>query len=562
MSKETNVPLSTTNSVVEGDVEAILPPLPANSLHRGLKARHISMIALGGSIGTGLIIGTGAALARAGPASLFIAYSLVGLNVYVTMTAVGEMATYLPTGVGFSGYAARFVDPALGFALGWNYLFKYLLASPNQLTAAAVVLQEWVPRDKVNPGVWIAIFLIIMFAVNYIGIGVFGEIEFWFSSVKVVTFIGLIILGLVLALGGGPNHDRTGFRYWKNPGAFAEFPGIDGDTGRFVAFVSILVNAAFAYMGTELVGVTAGEAQNPSHTIPRAIKLTFWRIIFFYCLSVFFLGMIVPYNSTELAFANKASTGASASPFVVAIKVSGIKVLPAIINAAILLFVLSTANSDLYIASRTLYGLARTGQAPKFCGYTNERGVPVWNLIIGSLISCLAFLNVSGNSQQIFLYFVNVVSIFGMLSWFALLLTHIRFIYARRVHGITNDKLAYTAPFGLTGSYIALAFTSLMCIFKNFTVFIPSKSYGNFDYKNFITGYIGFPVCIIMYLAWKWIHKTKILKPHEVDLQTDRRRILEEEEIYLAMKREAEDAKGGKARLPGRIYRRFFSWLI
>ncbi len=446
--------------------------------------------------------------------------------------------------------------------LGWNYLFKYLLASPNQLTAAALVLQEWVPRDKVNPGVWIAIFMVVILAINYIGIGSFGEIEFWFGSAKVVTFVGLILLSLILSLGGGPNHDRTGFRYWNDPGAFATYPGIEGDTGRFVAFASIFVNAVFAYLGTELVGVTAGEAQNPSHTIPRAIKLTFWRIVFFYCLSVLFLGMVVPYNSKDLAFANKASTGASASPFVVAIKTSGIKGLPAVINAAILLFVLSSANTDLYISSRTLYGLAKTGQAPKFCGYTNQRGVPVWNLIIGCLVGCLGFLNVSGSSQVVFTYFVNVVSIFGLLSWFSILLTHVRFIQARRAQGINDDALAYVAPLGLVGSCIALAFTLLICIIKNFTVFIPSKSYGKFDYKTFITGYIGFPVFIVMYLGWKWYYGTKLLRPHEVDLQSGRQKILEEEERYLRLRREAEDGKIGKGRLLGRIYRRLFSWLF
>ncbi|KAJ9642596.1 amino acid transporter [Knufia peltigerae] len=559
------ITLNPINSVLEGDVEAMKPPQQpaAGNLHRGLKARHISMIALGGSIGTGLIIGTGAALAKAGPASLFLAYCTIGLNVYVTMTAVGEIATYLPTGVGFSGYAARFVDPALGFSLGWNYLFKYLLAAPNQLTAAAIVLQEWVPGDKVNPGVWIAIFMILILAINYIGISYFGEIEFWLSSVKVITFIGIILISLILALGGGPNHDRTGFRYWKDPGAFANYPGIGGGKGKFVAFASIFVNAAFAYLGTELVGVTAGEAERPSHTIPRAIKLTFWRIVVFYCLSILLLGMVVPYNSKELAFANKASTGASASPFVVAITISGIEVLPAIINGAVLLFVLSTANTDLYISSRTLYGLAKTGQAPKFCGYTNQRGVPVWNLVIGTLVSCLAFLNVSGNSQQVFLYFVNVVSIFGMLSWVSILITHIRFIQARRAQGVRDETLAYTAPFGLGGSCVALGFTLLFCLIKNFTVFIPSESYGDFDYKTFITGYIGFPVYIIMYLAWKWYHNTKILKPHQVDLQSDRQRILQEEERYLMLQREAEDSEVGKTRtVVRRVYRRFFSWLM
>lgn len=190
-----------------------------HDLHRGLRARHITMIAIGGAIGTGLIIGTGAALARAGPASIFISYTAVGFLVYLVMCALGEMATWLPLSSGFTGYATRFCDPALGFSLGYTYWFKYIIITPNQLTAAALVLQYWVPRETVNPGVFIAVFLVVIVVINYFGVGFFGELEFWLSSIKVLVVVGLIILSLVLALGGGPAA-RTGFHYWKHPGAF------------------------------------------------------------------------------------------------------------------------------------------------------------------------------------------------------------------------------------------------------------------------------------------------------------------------------------------------------
>lgn len=226
-----------------------------SALQRGLKARHITMIAIGGAIGTGLIIGTGAALARAGPGSVFIAYTFIGFVVFLVMAALGEMAAWLPMSSGFTGYATRFCDPSLGFALGYCYWFKYIIVTPNQLTAAALVIQYWVDRHRINPGVFITIFLVVIICINYFGIRFFGEFEFWLSSIKVVTIVGLILLSLVLALGGGPDHDRKGFRYWQDPGAFAEY--IDkGATGRFLAFWSTMVTAVFAYLGTELVGVT------------------------------------------------------------------------------------------------------------------------------------------------------------------------------------------------------------------------------------------------------------------------------------------------------------------
>ena len=247
-----------------------------------------------------------------------------------------------------------------------------------------------------------------------------------------------------------------------------------------------MVTAVFAFLGTELVGVTVGEAQNPRRNIPRAIKLTFWRILVFYICSVLLLGMIVPYNSDRLIFATKKSSSAAASPFVVAIQIAGIHGLPGFLNACILIFVFSAANSDLYIASRTLHGLALKGHAPKIIATTDKRGVPIYALGISSCFCCLAFLSVSTGSKVVFGYFVNLVSIFGLLTWISILVSHIYFIKARRAQGIADRDMPYKSPFGLWGSYIALFFCCLIAVTKNFSVFTHNKKYGNFDYKNFI----------------------------------------------------------------------------
>ncbi|KAB2569444.1 Dicarboxylic amino acid permease [Lasiodiplodia theobromae] len=524
------------------------------NLHRGLEARHITMIAIGGAIGTGLIIGTGKALAQSGPASILISYTFVGLLVFAVMAGLGEMAAWLPLGSGFSGYANRFVDPALGFALGYTYWFKYIIVTPNQLTAAALVIQYWVTADKVNPGVFITVFFVVIVCINYFGVKFFGEFEFWLSSLKVVVIVALILLSLILALGGGPTHDRTGFRYWKEPGAFkAAYVG--GDAGKFLGFWSSMINAVFAYLGTELVGVTVGEAQNPRRTIPKAIKLTFYRILFFYCLSVLLLGMIVPYDSDLLSFANKAGNSAAASPFVVAITIAQIDALPGILNGCILLFVFSAANSDLYIASRTIYGLASTGKAPKILARTDKRGVPVYALGLSSCFCLLAYMNVSDDSKKVFGYFVNLVTIFGLLTWISILVTHIYFVKAREAQNVPKETLAYVSPFGIWGSYIALGFCILIAFTKNFSVFIHSEDYGDFDYKNFITGYLGIPLYIIMIFGWKWWHKTEGIKASEADLWTGKDIIDREEQEFLAQ--QAANNKGGKT-----FYSRFVSWLF
>lgn len=441
----------------------------------------------------------------------------------------------------------------------FRYWFKYIIVTPNQLTAAALVLQYWCPRERVNPGVFIAVFLVTIICINYFGIRFFGEFEFWLSTIKVIVIVGIIILSLVLALGGGPDHDRKGFRYWKDPGAFNTY--IDtGATGRFLAFWSTMVTATFAYLGTELVGVTVGEAQNPRKTIPRAIRLTFYRIIFFYILSVLLLGMLVPYDSEELAFAAKANSGAAASPFVVAVKLAGIQSLPGIINGCILLFVFSASNSDLYIASRTLYGLASEGKAPAIFKRTDARGVPIYALGLSAAFALLAFMNVSDDSKTVFDYFVNLTTIFGLLTWISILVAHISFIKARKAQNVPDSALAFKAPLGATGSYLALALCILIALTKNFNVFTKSSTYGNFDYKNFITGYLGIPLYLMMIFGYKFWTKCPGVRPHEADLWSGKDVIDREEQEFLAAKA-ARDAERGPNR-GGWFYRTFVSWLF
>lgn len=325
---------------------------------------------------------------------------------------------------------------------------------------------------------------------------------------------------------------------------------IDGDAGRFLAFWAVITTATFAYLGTELVGVTVGEAQNPRRTIPKAIRLTFFRILFFYIFSVFLLGMLVPYNSEELAFATKQSNSAAASPFVVAIKLSGIKALPGILNACILVFVFSASNSDLYIASRTLFGLAREGKAPRIFARTDKRGVPVYSLGVSALFSLLAFMNVADDSKTVFNYFVNLVTIFGLLTWISILVTHIYFRRARYAQGIRDEDMPYVSPTGTIGSYLALAFCVIIALFKNFSVFV-----GTFDVKNFVTGYLGIPLYLILIFGYKLTHRNSGIRPENADLFSGKEAIDREEEEFLKAQAAKQEGETG-------FYDRFVSWLF
>lgn len=352
---------------------------------------------------------------------------------------------------------------------------------------------------------------------------------------------------------------------------------VAGDAGRFIGLWGTFVTATFAYLGsvfnfgwrddhadlvrTELVGVTVGEAQNPRRVIPRAIKLTFWRIVVFYVLSVFLIGTLVPYNDPKLTFATKQQTGASASPFVVAILNSHIgNGLAGFLNACILIFVFSAANSDLYIATRTLYGLAKEGDSFAIFARTDRRGVPIYALGLSALIACIAFLNVADDSQKVFKYFVNLVTIFGILTWISILVSHIYFVKARQAQGIEKHELAYTAPLGLPGTYFALVFCILIAIFKNFDVFVYTKGREGgekFDHINFITGYLGIPLYLIMIFGYKFIKKTKGHTPMNADLHTGKDVIDREENEFLARK-----AANRKESRGGWFYRHFVSWLF
>ncbi|KAK8858403.1 hypothetical protein IAR55_002630 [Kwoniella newhampshirensis] len=508
--------------VYQGEAGEAVYPREEETI-RALKPRQISMIAIGGAIGTGLVIGSGTSLARSGPGSLFISYVVMGIVCFGVMLALGEMSTRFPSKKGFAGHATRCVDPAFGFATALVYLCKYLIISPNQIVAGALVIRFW--TTSINGAAWVTILIVFVIAINCLGIKWFGEVEFWLSFIKILTLTGLILLALIIDLGGVPGQERLGFRYWKHGRAFKPYKSA-GDLGKFLGFVNALVLALFAYMGTELIGVTVGEAKNPRKTIPKAIRKTFFRILFFYIIGVLLVGMIVDSSSRALAQAAARGTGggASASPFVVAIQDAGIRGLPALINALILVFTISAANSDQYIASRTLYGMAKDGNAPRIFTKCTKRGVPWVAFIFTGCFMGLAYLVADADALTIFNYFVNSVTIFGGLTWVSILATHVAFMRGLKAQGIPRDSLPFKSPFQPYLTYFSLFLAVLVCFFKGFDSFMP------WNYKTFITNYIGIPVYVIGYCVYKLVYRTKAVKMMEMDLSTGAREFDDVEE--------------------------------
>lgn len=303
------------------------------------------------------------------------------------------------------------------------------------------------------------------------------------SLLKAIVICALILICFIIALGGGPDHHRRGFRYWQDPGAFKQYNNIEGDLGRFLGVWACIVQATFAYLGTELVGVAFGETPDPRKNVPRAVRQTLLRIVFFYVAGVISLGMAVPYNNQRLISDTSKGTSGAASPFVIAAKIAGIGKLDSIINAFLLVFTVSAANSDIYLAARTIWALAKDGQAPAIFHKTNKRGVPTAAVAVSSLFIALGFMNVTKDASTVFGYFVSLVTVFGALNWISILVSYHYMLQGMKAQGIPRSVMPYRNPLLPWGAYIAFVITVLVIIFNGFAAFMP------FKIDKFLTSY-------------------------------------------------------------------------
>ncbi|KAM5354804.1 hypothetical protein ACJ41O_001450 [Fusarium nematophilum] len=478
-------------------------------LERGLHGRHLQFIAIGATIGTGLFLGTGSALATAGPVSLLIAFIFLGSVLYSVMTALGEMSAYIPVAGAFTTYATRFLDPTFGFAMGWIYWFSWSLTFALELTAAGLIIQYW---DKsLNIGIWIAVFWVLFTLANFLPIRWFGEFEMWFSSIKVVTIVGFILFSICINAGVG-DQGYLGFKYWKDPGAFAQYLE-DGPTGTFIGFWFVLITAGFSYQGAELVAIGAGETKDPRKSIPSAMRWTFWGVFTLFISTVFFLGINIPYTTEGLLSDHH---DASASPLVIVAQLAGVPVLPSILNAVLLTAVLTAANSDVYSSSRVLISLADSGHAPAFLRKTNRLGTPYYAVGVCAMIGFLAFLNLSNSGVVVFNWLLSIVSVAGFIAWGIINICHIRFMRALSVHGISRSALPYVAPLQPYLSWYGLFFNVLIVLTSGFEVFI------NWDTSKFFTNYVSVMLFVVLLVGHKLLFRTRIVPLQEMDLMTGR----------------------------------------
>lgn len=471
-------------------------------LQRKLGARHLNMIAIGGSIGTGLFLASGATIANAGPGGALLAYVLIGIMIYFLMTSLGELATHNPTSGAFFTYGTKYVEGGFGFALGWNYWYNWAITVAFELVAVQFIMKFWFPDI---PGVyWSAIFLAIIFGINALTVKGFGESEFFFSLVKVLAIIAFIIIGIWMIV-----------KIMLTPGAEAFANWSIGDApfvGGFQALIGVAMIAGFSFQGTEMVGVAAGESKDPKKTIPVAIKQIFWRILLFYIVCIFIIGTLIAYNDPRLLQA-AATDNIALSRFTLLYEKAGFAFAASIMNAVILTAILSAGNSGMYSSTRMLFDMARKGSAPKMFARLDPRGVPMNALYATTAIAALCFLTTFFGEQEVFNWLLNMSGMCGFIVWLGIAISHYRFRKGYLAQGYKLEDLAYRAKFFPFAPWFAFILCAIVVLGQNYQDVLAGQ------WMGVLSTYISIPLFLAIWFGYKWKKKTKLVSYQEMDVQ-------------------------------------------
>ncbi|WRT66090.1 uncharacterized protein IL334_003043 [Kwoniella shivajii] len=492
----------------------------ADDPHRGLRMRHVQLIAISGSIGSALFVSIGNPLTSAGPLGLLIGLGIWCAVVWAASNCLIEMTCLLPVDGGFIHYAGRFVDKSFGMALGWNYVITQLALICLELLSLNVIVEYW--TLTLHPAILISAGLVAFFIIQIWSVRWFGEIEFYISITKVFLMIGLTLYTFVTMVGGNPIHDKFGFRYWKTPGPFA------GEVN-FRKVITGIFNAVswgtFAVVGPDYISLIGGEVKNPRRILPKAFNSTIYRILAFYMTGALCVGIVSSSTDENLLGAISAGApGAAKSPYVISMNRLGIPVLPSLVNALILISIFSTGNSFTFVASRSIYSLAQKNQAPAIFKRVNRHGVPWVAVCVTLLVSCLSYLSVSAGTVKVLNWWINLVGAAQLVSWTCIAITYLRFRSGLKAQNLLNtDYLpvrGYLQPF--SGWYL-LVWSPIVFFFSGYYLFYP----GSFAGPDFVFAYGSIFIFLAIYLGSKiyqtvWLKEKHIYIPaSEMDFVSD-----------------------------------------
>jgi len=410
-------------------------------LKRGLEARHIQMIALGGTIGVGLFMGSASTIKWTGP-SVMLAYAIVGIFIFLIMRAMGEMLYVEPSTGSFATFGHKYIHPLAGYMTAWSNWFQWVIVGMAEIIAVGTYMKYWFP----DLPTWIPglVAMVILGAANLFSVKSFGEFEFWFAMIKIVTIVLMIVAGFGLILFGiGNGGNAIGFsNLWQHGGFF---------TGGWSGFFFALSLVTAAYQGVELIGITAGEAKDPQRTLMRATQSIIWRILIFYIGAIFVIVTVYPWNQLQTI----------GSPFVATFAKVGITAAAGLINFVVITSAMSGCNSGIYSAGRMLYTLGVNGQAPKVFTKLTHNGVPLLGTIgvlmglgIGVILSYIA-------PENLFVHVYSASVLPGMVPWFVILISQIQF---RKIKGAALDHHPFKMPLTPVSNYVAIAFLLMVLV--------------------------------------------------------------------------------------------------
>ncbi|GMM38245.1 hypothetical protein DASC09_055840 [Saccharomycopsis crataegensis] len=569
------------SSVFDSDIEKNRPT-QNSGLQRKLSSRTLQMIAFGSALGNGLLLNSGKNFTISGPLGTLVGYTIAGLIVFSSMLSYCEVITVIPISDGISGLASRFVDEAYGFALGWGYWAAFTISLPAELIAAIVMLSYYEILGV--PGAatvgWVTFFLFMVVSINLFDVRVFGEVEYGCNLIKIAFMIVISIISVVINTGShSKSAEHIGMKYWNSAesnttinatyGLFrptydlndigtGSLDGIGGGTGRFLAIITSVGIASYAYCGTEIVGIAATEVKNPRKALPAATKKVFWRIIFFYILAIFLAGINIysgdprllrylnkdsvdPYKSSyvvresldlesrgiNVCTPSQEVSGpfseANRSPWTVAAQSVGMCSYASVINGFIVFFTISAASSQLYASSRTLYALSIKNQAPKIFSRCSSFGIPYVAVLFTGSFGFLALFAMSNEALRIFQYFVNLSSTFVILAWGGMCLSFIRYYYALQLRPdiISRDdpRYPFKSPLQPFIAFFGLIGTLSIIVFIGANIFVDP----HFNAAIFLSSYGAFIAFLLTYFSYKFIYKTRIKNLDQIDLDIGRK---------------------------------------